>query len=878
MISESPSEVGFFRGEYSNSESHTLADDDFASMLVMGNRSEANFVDPALPLSVADDVAQDDLSESSRKVMSVQECSIAKGGIKCKEELAMSAQSEHTAALPSERSVSANVSSEPDCAPMENAPHSSLSSTSSWRPSENSGGIRSSNLQWRTEEKNNRYPLPNAVSRNARQLDLNTQNLKNFKETVERGNALPLRTDFVDTRDYPTLPKHSGKGREKNVAFDKQIGESDCNGSFSVRSQGELTGPNSHFAEISCDENIAIADRRHHPSSHEIEATKKENFSKTEKSVSQTSSPPSSSPTSGASGDPLNMDNLKRHVEILSSGLPAILRSENMGLSLEGAGKKLIKKTISFPHPIAMDGSPHSDPPEYSASLRVEKHASEFSLNPEDFRSPLTELSPKLSDGDMWSLQSVGDRGFSDFIAGSNLRALSIENLLQLKRELRSNSMPLRPELLAGLELAVKAISGSCGGTGSEEGRSLFVASSDNATRELMTIDAERSQIEPGVDSKYMGALRELSSELDGQLDLDRGQGRLSFHSMLVEAAPTEIQEAKDEDDGSNSEYVPTLNALEHHSNEAIPDESDHDDAEDRSKSYSDEDDFRDPHNCTVFSPGKVVEKESSSIGFSRGDRHNVALCSSLEVNDCTSSRRDEGEPSFPSWHPPYITRVLRLITRQLELLEDKLERLSSSQNGVVEIMRSQSALHSSLHLLSQQLSDRQIIAKYEEEKRPIVLTVRLCHFPLLKKVESASKDVKSEEEEEEKGQQKAVISDTDEACTTFSHRKSPNRNVAGEVGRLSTDPMSKGDGLAELNATPVRAMEFLFPFSPHTTVESCKRTVLERLHRVHVIDAAALSLSRVQLFCNKKLLFDEDTLYALGVTSGDTLDIDISS
>eukprot|EP00796_Vickermania_ingenoplastis_P007245 gene7245-5093_t len=197
------------------------------------------------------------------------------------------------------------------------------------------------------------------------QLDLNERNLHSFKSTVQSGNV-PLRTDFVDSRDYAAhtraaAPHHSVAGQTE----------------YSLCSQGM---PTEHQANSNSFGPAALYEAKY------------DRFEKSHGSAPTLLSENEAS--LGNTNNPLNVTNLQHHVQILSSGKPVTLRPENICVSCEGKS----------PQP-GMN---------YTNSLLVEP-PSDSSLH-EGSRGYFG-YSTLFPETDQWSTQSVGEIGFSDFIS-----------------------------------------------------------------------------------------------------------------------------------------------------------------------------------------------------------------------------------------------------------------------------------------------------------------------------------------------------------------------------------------------------------------------------------------------------------------------------
>lgn len=879
MNSESQSDPGLLQGEDSSSVGHTLGEDDYASMLVLGNASDVCFTDTNPVFSTADEEVACNSCKSSFEIISElqrNEVDAENSIMQSQRDVSKKEGFDDHGGDPSSRTNRHKKSS--PSAVRKNRQGFPLPpdnfSTKDYTNSDELIGSRSP--QKTTETMRNGSIGDGMHAEGALQLDLNAQNLHDFKATVERGNPLPLRTDFVDRRDYPTVSPNAVRKGEKNVAFNEEISNSDCNGSLSIRSQGMPTIALSNSVEAHCYEKREVGS-----STSDFHRDPEEKYAMRGltragmkyRGTTHASSPPfhfhrpSSKMPSVCNPNTLNANNLNRHIKILSSGAPAKLWPENMRGWIDEAEIRKSDTRKGHVHDVG-GGNPSCENSACPCSLRVEKHMSESSMAGMDSRSPLTEGSPKISEGDMWSVQSVADRGFSDFITDSNRRSLSIENLLQLKRELQSNSVPLRPELLAGLEMAVKAMSAPPpGGTSSDGEQSLLVASSGNATREVTTVDAERSQMEGELESKLMDVRPDLSFELDGPHDSGTGPGGLSFHSMLVEAAPTEVHEAK-EDESSRSGYVHTLNELEEHSNEALPEE---DEEDDKMKFFSDEDEFRD-HSCSSnFSYHEETETmECCPMSHSAHRNHKRLNCTAKHTPAVSSPiQMAKGESTTNvSSHSSQLLHILQSMESLLKKLNYELMQVIRSQNGLEDLLRRCMKPASSILPLSTPLSDECPLLFQEAEQRPISLTVRLRPSSTLKKDVGASGKGGRERKKEE-----IMSTDSGSGIREGTHLDTKENSVHnaqdGERNKEDRAKERKSSGEDEV-------IEFLFPFHPHATVGQCKETALQRLQRIRILDIPTDTTAQVLFFYRNKFLFDEDTLFNLGINTGDTVELKV--
>lgn len=586
------------------------------------------------------------------------------------------------------------------------------------------------------------------------QLDLNERNLHSFKATVQLGNV-PLRTDFVDSRDYAA----AGRAAEKTHSATRRTG------ARSTPSRGMETEHSNKGYESS--HHVVGGGER---SGGERGGAAHNSHQSTSVSMSE-----SASMNGNDAKNPLNVNNLERHVQILSSGKPAILRPENIGVSFDSQANN-------------PGGSPDV---RYAGSLLVEP-PSECSIH-EGSRGHFGQSNLNVfQDMDQWSTQSVGDIGFSDFISESNLRSLSKDNLLQLKRELESDSIPLRPELLAGLENAVKAITGSA--ADSEE-PSLFVACSQHATQEL-AMDIPDTDTNRDPSAKFV--MQDASSDV--AQDMEPGTAGMSFHSMLVEAGQTEIPERKEDDAmcslaGSNSA---TLHPdLEHNSEEVIPEEED--------EAKSDSDDSREGYYSSNITDNedriemvRHMKRLSGGKRFASTPRSEHLLAEELIENNTRCMR---------ALQEATVTQMKTLCDR-LEKLESCISRVVQSQRGLDEQLRS--------HYLPLPSAP----SSTSNSSSVVRLSVRLVH--------------------------------------------PGTSSVRCVEGQSSADGGSSG-------STPC---EYLLPFASSSTVGECSSIALERLQRIRVVEPGT-PITQVSL--NGMILFEEDSLQSLGITSGDTLEMHTS-
>lgn len=898
MISETLSDGGLAPLEYSSSEGHTLADDDMASMLVLGNASDVCFTDTNQVLSTADEEAGSSSCKSSLENVPGNHKNEIKD--KCRRIRSDEGLSNNgkNAVNRCDRSQSSNAAKKTSYTLFDQHSHSEipLSRTSSCQECANLEGIRNVNHGHHLHNmgKNKKsFPHDSVSPQEILHLNLNVRNLYEFKEKVQRGDTLPLRTDFVDTRDYRTVRSNVGRKGEKDEEKNDMEEGSDCNGSFSIRSQGMPTVMLSSSIKHSAHGNTTAGVVPTPPPLPSYYRNCHGNWERGGSAMcnQRRDRSPSyaSSLTSPSDLNTLNVSNLNRHVKILSSGIPVNLLPENIGVSLEGGGERLNEKGKSHAHPETPDAPSFCENSGYPCSLRVEQHRSESSLTAGDTGSPLTEGSPKTSEGDMWSFQSVGDRGLSDFITESNLRSLSIENLLQLKRELQSNSMPLRPELLAGLELAVKAMSTSGGGPSSEEGQSLLVASSGNATRGLTTVDAERSHLERELEGKDMEGRRERSYELGVLHDLDHVPGGSSFHSMLVEAAPTELHEVKD-NESSSSVYPTGLHTLEERSTRAIPDENDDDragvvddvdedvDDDDRDGAkrnyFSDEDNFR-GHSCSsnVSNHGSKASGDCCPNNSCPYKRHKGLTCTPHRTSPGTSPRKiaRRGTTSSIDSCSHGLFQALESTTHQLKEMEYALEKVVRLQQSFIEVLCRSKNLPIPIYSGRLSLSANNQESYHEVEQRPIGLTIRLRRSPLVRK---ATEIFRKGINEPGKEKREAMENGVQDRKGTHGPKEDVGSNAQGV--RVSDGLPHQEDLVKRQDITPDDEMEFLVPFYLYTTVGECKKTALERLHRIHVLESSTINSTQGRFFYKKKLLFDEDNLFSLGIKTGDTVELEI--
>lgn len=191
---------------------------------------------------------------------------------------------------------------------------------------------------------------------------------------------------------------------------------------------------------------------------------------------------------------------------------------------------------------ILSKGARNASPPDEKTAL----NGGNLHVDPAFSKGSPIEASSRsafIQETDLYSTQSVGERSFSDLMSETNLRSLSKESLLQLKQELQSDSIPLRSELLAGLETVMRAI--VLPPFGSEE-RSQGGCSSKHVTQH--TWENERSELigEKFPDTDF-GAGFTHSIEPSGAC-------ALSFHSTLVEPAATENLEPKESVCSSNDD------------------------------------------------------------------------------------------------------------------------------------------------------------------------------------------------------------------------------------------------------------------------------------------------------------------------------------
>lgn len=277
-------------------------------------------------------------------------------------------------------------------------------------------------------------------------------------EATVQSGKAPLRTDIVDSRDF------KGAGWR---------GDGDTPASAGVNSKGSR-----QKKKRSSREHEKCNDSMEKPPSHGSGAGSL--FVNGEREAED---------HEDADSNPLNVDNLKLLVKELSSGNPVVLRPENISLKL--------------------DTSPELH---YNVSLLVGPPSDTSRQGEAGASSPAIFT----QDGDPWSSH------YSNEISETSFHRLSRDNLLQLKCELESGSIPLRPELLAGLENFMRAIGEPINKADAMPGEAL-----------------EREQAE---ESK--------SEEMH-----EPPTAVMSFHSMLVEGPHTEIPE-RIEDRGSFQDFV----------------------------------------------------------------------------------------------------------------------------------------------------------------------------------------------------------------------------------------------------------------------------------------------------------------------------------
>ncbi|CAD2215032.1 hypothetical protein AGDE_12648 [Angomonas deanei] len=228
--------------------------------------------------------------------------------------------------------------------------------------------------------------------------------------------------------------------------------------------------------------------------------------------------------------DALNEENLELHMQDLYSGRPIVLKSENIG----------------YPEQVTMR-------PRQSGSLVVEP--SEADLNASEHMSTASQLSRMMANvplaqdilDDLWSNCST-DRTTE---AGGSPK-LSKESLTLLRQQLESGSVPLRPEVLAGLGDAMRHAIANPPTPSEDRNASLIVEAPPDR-------DAPRTALTEGNETAedHTGVRDDLNATVD-DMHQDGSPAGAPSHQSYGEPEGTDIdpgdEDSQDGDDDGDDE------------------------------------------------------------------------------------------------------------------------------------------------------------------------------------------------------------------------------------------------------------------------------------------------------------------------------------
>ncbi|KAK7200783.1 hypothetical protein NESM_000136600 [Novymonas esmeraldas] len=364
------------------------------------------------------------------------------------------------------------------------------------------------------------------------QLPLNNHNLHGFARRVEMG-GVPLRLDVIPDDAYVDYTAATVEVRSERKPADKH-------GDVSVLAAAGRTHDQGDLGSDAADSGTQYSNASLHGGEASIEGNAW--------NIERASVDPQVGSPTRHHTDPLSSANLDQHLHDLSRG-PAPLRVENI-------------VATEVPRPLRVGNADVSRMIADPMVVSVVAEASEADALSNSEVISARNLPTKVASvgdtmDDMWSTTSTRGPDIVYLTPGGasndKLRALSKENLRQLRQQLESGETPLRPELLAGLGTMVRVMAQN------KSNKSLSTAAEPAMT-------GERSKA-PDVDTVIGSPLPAFAvphgassvaspkAPKDGETSALAG---VSFHSTFVEAAATEAGDARamDSSDFHTTEFL----------------------------------------------------------------------------------------------------------------------------------------------------------------------------------------------------------------------------------------------------------------------------------------------------------------------------------